>query len=399
MSVNPWDPTAPMGPTPPQPHAPGGPGHAPAGPHWPTPHALATPQAEPDTLTTPLRQRRWMAALTLYLLAPIIAEVLTGSTPPLQFVNPLSFIFLTALYGSGALLVRETARRRGLGWWSVILLGAAYGVLEEGLVVTSWLNPSWPDLAFLNGYSRALDINWFWALGMTAFHVVVSITLPITLVEAAFPSIAPQPWLGKRSYRLLMVWLGAVSVAGLIGFGFLRFRDVGYHPAPLGWLVALVIALAFAWLGTHPLARLWRHAQGDTTVPPRVSRRTAPPLGTLRFAGFGFTLLFFVVFWGAPHVLQRPLLGLLALAATLALGALVVSRWSHRLDWSPRKRLALLTGVALFFVALAPLTQYVLRPAGKDETGLALVAVAALGALIWLARSARVAEERRLGHP
>jgi hypothetical protein len=389
-----------MGPTPPPPVRPGGgPGHAPGGAHWPTPHALATPQPEPDTLTTPLRQRRWIAALTLYLLAPITAEVLTGATPPLQFVNPLSFIFLTALYGSGALLIRETTRRRGLGWWSVILLGAAYGVLEEGLVVTSWLNPYWPDLAFLDGYSRALGVNWFWALGMTAFHAIISIALPITLVEAAFPSLAPLPWLGKRSYRLLMIWLGVVSVAGLIGFGFLQFRDVGYHPSPLGWLIALVVALAFAWLGTHPLSRLWRHAQGESTIPPRITGRSAPPLGNLRFAGFGLTLLFFTVFWGAPHVLQRPLLGLAALAAVAALAALVVSRWSHRLDWSPRKRLALMTGVALFFVALAPLSEYVIKPAGKDESSLTLVAVAALAGLIWLARSARVAEERRLGQP
>src|SRR6185437_16296228 len=154
-----------MGQTPPHAPAAPAPGYVGAGAHWPTPHAMA-PAPEPDTQTTPLRQRRWMAALALYLLAPITAELLTGSTPPLQFVNPLSFLFLTALYGSGALLVRETVRRRGLGWWSVILLGAAYGVLEEGLVVTSWMNPYWSDLAYLNGYSRALGINWYWALGM-----------------------------------------------------------------------------------------------------------------------------------------------------------------------------------------------------------------------------------------
>jgi hypothetical protein len=398
LGVNPWDQTAPMGQTPPQTPAAPAPGYVGAGAHWPTPHAIA-PAPEPDTQTTPLRQRRWLAALALYLLAPITAELLTGSTPPLQFVNPLSFLFLTALYGSGALLVRETVRRRGLGWWSVILLGAAYGVLEEGLVVTSWLNPYWPDLAYLNGYSRALGVNWYWALGLTAFHAIISVTLPITLVEAAFPTLAPLPWLGKRSYRLLLAWLGIVSILGLIGFGFLEFRAQGYHPSPLGWLIALVIALALVWLGTHPLSRLWRHAQGETTVPPSVSCRHAPPLGTLRFAGFGFTLLFFAALWGGPHLFQRPLLGAAALLATLALATWTVSRWSHRLDWSPRKRLALLTGVALFFVALAPFNEYVLKPASKDESGLMLVAVAALAGLIWLARSARITEQRRLGQP
>jgi len=380
-----------MGPVAPAPQ------QAPGAPHWPTPHPTAPP--EPDTQTTPLRQRRWVAALTLYLLAPVIAELLTGATPPLEFINPVTFITLTALYGSGALLVRETARRRGLGWGSIVLLGAAYGVLEEGLVVTSWFNPYWPDVLYLHGYTRALDINWYWALGLTAFHAIFSITLPITLVEAAFPALEPLSWLRARGYRLLMALLGVVSVAGLIGFGFVEFRAQGYHPPLLGWLLALAIALALVWLGIHPLARLWRHTRGDPTLPPTVNRRRAPSPPTLRFAGFGFTLLFFVLLWGAPRLLQRPIVSVLTLAAALALIAWTVSRWSHRLDWSARRQLALLTGATLFFVALAPLSEYIIKPAGKDESGLTLVAVAALAGLIWLARSARLAEERRLSQP
>src|SRR5437870_317974 len=94
-------------------------------------------------------QRTWPALLTLYLLSPIIAEVLSGSTPPLMFINPIMLMYETALYGSGAILVRELVRRRGLGWGSILLLGAAYGILEEGLIITSWFNPYWPDLGRL----------------------------------------------------------------------------------------------------------------------------------------------------------------------------------------------------------------------------------------------------------
>ena len=392
MSGNPWDPTAPMGPVAPAPHQ-----ALSAAPHWPTPHPTAPP--EPDTITAPLRQRPWAAALTLYLLAPVLAELLTGATPPLQFVNPMTFLTLTALYGSGALLIRETARRRGLGWGSIVLLGAAYGVLEEGLVVTSWFNPYWPDILYLHGYTRALDTNWYWALGLTAFHAIFSITLPITLVEAAFPTLAPLPWLSARARLLLALLLGAVSVAGLVGFGFVQFHAQGYHPPLVGWLLALAIAVTLAWLGTHPLARLWRRSRGEPTLPPAVNQRRAPSLPALRFAGFGFTALFSILLWSAPRPFDQPLVSMLALAATLALIAWMVSRWSHRLDWSPRRRLALLTGVALFFVALGPLSEYVIKPAGRDESGLTLVAVATLAGLIWLARSARVEEERRLAQP
>ena len=86
-------------------------------------------------------QRTWPALLTLFFLAPIIPEMLTGSTPPLMFINPTSLLFETGLYGSGAILIRELVRRRGLGWSSIVLLGAAYGILEEGLVMYKLVQP------------------------------------------------------------------------------------------------------------------------------------------------------------------------------------------------------------------------------------------------------------------
>ena len=86
------------------------------------------------------RPRTWAAALTLYFLAPILGEVFSFNTPPLAFLlDPGKFIFEPALYGSGALLIREVARRRGLGWPAILVMGAAYGILEEGAFIHSWL--------------------------------------------------------------------------------------------------------------------------------------------------------------------------------------------------------------------------------------------------------------------
>jgi len=135
------------------------------------PHPADAP-AQP--LSPPRRQRIWPAVLTLFLLAPIVGEVLSGSTPPLGFINPFTFLLETGLYGSGAILVRELVRRRGLGWASILLLGAAYGILEEGLVVTSWFNPYWPDLGVLVHYGRLFDVSWVWAFGVITFFVLLS---------------------------------------------------------------------------------------------------------------------------------------------------------------------------------------------------------------------------------
>ncbi len=90
----------------------------------------------PNASATLKPQRAWPAILTLFVLAPFTAELLSGSTPILvYFTNPLSFVLNPLLYGCGALLVREVARRRGLGWTGVLWLGAAYGIFEEGVTL------------------------------------------------------------------------------------------------------------------------------------------------------------------------------------------------------------------------------------------------------------------------
>ena len=67
-------------------------------------------------IPTQVLSRPWPALLTLFFLAPIIPEMLTGSTPPLMFITPISLLFETGICGSGAILIRELVRRRGLGW-------------------------------------------------------------------------------------------------------------------------------------------------------------------------------------------------------------------------------------------------------------------------------------------
>jgi hypothetical protein len=56
-----------------------------------------------------------MPVSVLFLLAPAVGEMLSGSTPPLSFINPLGLLYLAGLCGSGAILAREFVRQRGLG--------------------------------------------------------------------------------------------------------------------------------------------------------------------------------------------------------------------------------------------------------------------------------------------
>ncbi|MDI6105080.1 hypothetical protein QLQ12_41500 [Actinoplanes sp. NEAU-A12] len=43
-------------------------------------------------------------------------------------------LFLGPLYGSVAVLIREVARRRGGGWPVMVLLAAAFGLVQAGVV-------------------------------------------------------------------------------------------------------------------------------------------------------------------------------------------------------------------------------------------------------------------------
>ena len=101
-------------------------------------------------------QRRTLAILALYFLSPLIGEMVSGSSPPSEFFTVFGLIVLPLLYGGGALIVRELSVIWGKGWMSVLLMGLAYGVIEEGLMVKSFFDPGWVDIGILGEYGRSL---------------------------------------------------------------------------------------------------------------------------------------------------------------------------------------------------------------------------------------------------
>jgi hypothetical protein len=313
-------------------------------------------------------KRRW---LLLFFLAPALGELLTGSTPPLKFFNPVSLVLEGGLYGSGAILARELVRRRGLGWASLLLLGAAYGVLEEGVVLTSWLDPHWPVAQLIGGAGRLLEIDWIWAAALTTFHAVVSVTAAVLLAETIFPDGAGRPWARGWTLRLHVALLAAVSAIGLAGFGFLSARRTGYSHPPGAWWLAVALMLGLAAWG---LLRPPRPAPPTGRVPPGPWR--------LRLAGFGAAVAWFLGLYALPHLPVPGVVPVLFLVGLGAGAALTVRRWAAGRGWSGEHRLALAAGVLAFLAALL----LVREPA--THTGGALVAVATLALLAWLSRRA-----------
>jgi hypothetical protein len=315
--------------------------------------------------------------LALYFLSPFIAEMLTGSAPPLMWNNVLGVILLTGLYGPGTVLARELVRRRRLGWSSLALLGAAYGVLEEGMLYQSWFNPKWVG----GDAARFLQVNWTFALIFTTIHVTLSILSSIVIAEAFFPKLAEQPWLIRKGFVGFTLWLGVVASWTFFSYGFVVFRGKGYDHPPLSYVLAPLLFVLFLWFGLRR-----RKAPATTSTGSRDTVRPAPRLWTLRLAAFAAAFAVLVNLFLLSAIIPVRLIPIAIVAGVDLVSIVVVLQWSKRPGWGMRHRLALASGAMGFFIVFAPIQEFVIPDHDAHKAGLTLVNLLALGGLIWLAR-------------
>jgi hypothetical protein len=233
--------------------------------------------------------------LCLAILTPGIPEYLSTSSSLLTIaVNPAFFVLQLAInvaqYTAGALLVREALLRWRKGWATGIALGLAYGVAEEGLGDNTLFNSTHGTDGVLGLYGHFLGVNWVWATGVLAFHVIYSTGLPIVLLGLALPHTRGRSLLGRRSVAAALTsvsaaaavemtlvwgvdrfWLGwplligsLVTIAGLVAFGY--WAPAG-AAGPRRDFPSLTPGVAFAiGLGFFPIAFLLEY--GGALVLP-----------------------------------------------------------------------------------------------------------------------------------
>jgi hypothetical protein len=182
-------------------------------------------------------RKYWKQILSLMILSPLLAEVLSSNLSLAGFLDPLNLVLLVTLgYGIPVLLIRELAVRKKLGVQGLLLLGLAYGVYNEGIIAKTFLLTHDVPLVQFNGYGMLLGIGVPWALLITLWHALFSVLLPILYVYHFFPSASEEPWIGKRTAWVLLV---AVLGAGVVNF--LSLSNNGQQGSPLQ-LVALIAA-------------------------------------------------------------------------------------------------------------------------------------------------------------
>lgn len=310
--------------------------------------------------------QRLKPAFSLVLLAPLIAEYLLGS---LSFGQLALFPIMALMYGAGALLVRELARRAGLGWRGILLLGLAYAFVEEGLATQSLFNPHYLGLRLLDyGYLPALGIGAPWTAYVLVLHVAWSIAVPVAFVEALFPDRRETPWLGRTGLIVAGVVYG-LGVA-LVAFGSWKQEHFAASPAQLASvavLAAVVTGVAF-------------RRRAVAASAPGESAAGANP-GRMGLLAFSLGSLFHLLVQFSSGHLPAVLATGLTLALPLGL-IVVVTRVRRSGGWTPAHTDALMLGGLLAYCWLGFLL--VARLHGASAVPGQLFPCAIVLGLVWL---------------
>jgi hypothetical protein len=310
--------------------------------------------------------KRVLPPLVLLFLAPAISQLLSAELAPASFFSPFGLTVLPLIYGGGAILVRDLVKRWRKGWLALLLLGAVYGIIREGLMLRSFFDPFWQDIEFMSYYGRWAGINWVWSIDRTIYHAIISVGIPVLLTEIMFPEFRNKVWLGKWVEIVL-----AIVFAMNIIFGY--FFGTDYSAGILQyWLTAAAAAVLFLLAWRLPVE--WVPLKEISVKPPVIFWLT----------GFLGTIAFIVIFWTLPNTSTPPAVTvLLGIILTGFVTWLVMRLSGNTGAWDDRHRLALASGPLTIFILLTPIEELFRTQAGST-TGMILVGLGALALLGWL---------------
>lgn len=275
----------------------------------------------------------------LILLAPFIAEILSGSTRlSVLFV----YLFEVMVWGLGALFCRELVRRWRAGGTSLLLLGLALSVAEEFIIQQTSIAPI-PFPGSHADYGRVWGVNLVYLLFMLGFESVWVVVVPVQVTELMFPQRSREPWLRTRGTIVccvvfpvgcLLAWYGWTQQART------RLGAAAYHPPAALLTIGIVSILALIGLA-YLLRGFGQVAEGD-------QRGTAPAwvAGIAAFVtGAGWFFIITQIFVPKP-VQPYWLILLMGIGWGLVTFALFTA-WASRGGWSTLHRYSAAFGATL----------------------------------------------------
>lgn len=326
----------------------------------------------PPNPAAPRGFRRVAPAFALFFLSPFVAEYLLGD---ISVSAPGLLLVMAPLYGGGALVVREVARRLGRGWPTIVLLALAYGLLEEGIVIQTLFNPNYLGLHLLQqAFIPALGIGGWWTSFVLPLHLVWSISVPIAITEALFADRRTTPWLGPIGLGVSALLLAA---GGILIHTFTRKHDpFAASNLQLAATWGLIVVITAVALRCRPAAR----SRAGTPPTPWVVGATTLVLGVAFMASHAA-----VHDWPAAGVN----------VALVLIGAGLLLTWSRQTGWTAIHSLMAAAGLLLTYAIYGFPQEPVVGAKGPiDLLGNTLFAAIAVVLLVLALR-----KERKLAPP
>ena len=281
---------------------------------------------------------RALPAITLMLMAPLIAEVLPGATRVSALMGfPAIFIMEVLIWGTGAVLARYCVRRFRLGWVNLVLLALALAVAEECLIQQT----SFASLVVqIKGveYGRAFGFNYVYFTWAILYEAIFVVCVPVALCEMIFPTHKDGPWLNIWGIIPLVILFVPASFAAWYGWNIIA-RTNSFHLPPYYLpqnlaMISTVVIIVLIGLAVGPLRRVLAMPAKPVTPPhPLV-------LAVLGAAAAGIIFAIEVLAFGAAP--QVPTF--VPVAAGIGLGMLImalVPRWMASPQWTTAHLIAM----------------------------------------------------------
>jgi hypothetical protein len=210
-----------------------------------------------------LNKRKWLRILAIIVIGSFNPEVISTSTPLLEYFSLASLIFMIMYYGLQLIIIEDLVVRFGLGYGAIFLLGLIHGVLEEGFYCKTFF---YPAIEF-PAYGRVVGINVVWAVWITLLHALITVILTFAIVDTIIPRKTDRPVLSKKGYTFVIAYLVICYVLlfflfgmepGMEGFGYVE-------PAA----AAITLAALFALVGTF----VWWVRRGKGEKKPAEKRK------------------------------------------------------------------------------------------------------------------------------
>lgn len=274
---------------------------------------------------------RLRLALIISFLSITIAEYSTGSTPLTNIItDPASFFFfslpaLLGLYGCGVILIREAAIIWKRGLPTILALGLAYGIMEEGVSVHTFFAPVNATVGVFGQYGRVLGLDLTWAIIISIFHSLYSIALPILIAGSLWPETKDKRLLTKRT--LVLVFIAYAVTVMVLDF-------VAPYRPPLFYTIFLVGAsAALVYSGSKLPARIFTKRDGQKSR------------GAFFYLVLGNLIFPFLIF--ASRL--QTFLPYVILDAEIIIAAVLIYRWleTNALENSRTKLSALIIGLII----------------------------------------------------